>query len=104
MLPHCANCYFWPRLSDRAFPEIMPSKANLVARALSAHEISPDTSLVRDVSSDIEWARVNFLDEHTLPTAEVARTLSLERSDLARVLACYEQAKSDRGVIDFEDV
>ena len=96
--------YFWPRLSDKAFPEIMPSKANLVARALSAHEISPDTSLVRDVSSDIEWARVNFLDEHTLPTAEVARTLSLERSDLARVLASYEQAKSDRGVIDFEDV
>jgi len=96
--------YFWPRLSDRAFPEIMPSKASLVARALSANEISPDTSLVRDVSSDIEWARVNFFDEHTLPTAEVTRALSLDKADLARVLASYEQAKSDRGVIDFEDV
>ncbi len=96
--------YFWPRLSDRAFPEIMPSKASLIARALSANDISPDTSLVRDVSSDIEWARVNFLDEHTLATTEVSRDLSLDAADLARVLASYEQAKSDRGVIDFEDV
>lgn len=96
--------YFWPRLSDRAFPEIMPSKAALVARALSANETSPDTSLVRDVSSDIEWARVNFFDEHTIASASVARSLSLEAPVLARVMASYEEAKSERGVIDFEDV
>ena len=60
--------------------------------------------MVRDVSADIEWARVNFLDQHTLPTATVQRNLSLEPGQLARVLADYEQAKSDRGVIDFEDV
>lgn len=96
--------YFWPRVSDRGFPEIMPSKAALVARALSANDISPDTSLVRDVSSDIEWARVNFLDEHTLATTDVSRGLSIDKTDLARVLATYEEAKSERGVIDFEDV
>jgi len=96
--------FFWPRLSDRAFPDIMPSKAALVARALSAHDISPDKSLVRDVSSDIEWARVNFFDEHTLAGAKIGRSLSIDAADLARVLASYEQAKSDKGVIDFEDV
>lgn len=96
--------FFWPRISDRAFPEIMPSKASLVARALSANDTSPDTSLVRDVSSDIEWARVNFLDEHTIAGAPTSRSLSLEAPVLARVMASYEEAKSERGVIDFEDV
>jgi DNA helicase-2/ATP-dependent DNA helicase PcrA len=96
--------YFWPRVSDRTFPDLLPSKASLVATALSANNFSSDTSMVRDVSADIEWARVNFLDQHTLPTATVQRNLSLEPGQLARVLADYEQAKSDRGVIDFEDV
>jgi len=96
--------YFWPRISDRAFPDLMPSKASLVATALSANDLSPDTSLVRDVSGDIEWARVNFLDQHTLVGATDSRELSLEPAQLARVLAYYEEAKSDRGVIDFEDV
>jgi DNA helicase-2/ATP-dependent DNA helicase PcrA len=96
--------YFWPRISDRAFPDLMPSKAQMVAAALAANDLSPDTSLVRDVSGDIEWARVNFLDQHTLVGANHARALSLEPAQLSRVLAFYEQAKSDRGVIDFEDV
>ena len=96
--------YFWPRISDRAFPDLMPSKAALVASALSANDLSPDTSLVRDVSGDIEWARVNFLDQHSLASTSTTRALSLEPPVLARVLGDYEQAKSDRGVIDFEDV
>ena len=96
--------YFSPRESDQAIPDLLPSKASLVAAALSANDFSSDTSMVRDVSADIEWARVNFLDQHTLPTATPQRNLSLEPGQLARVLADYEQAKSDRGVIDFEDV
>ena len=35
--------------------------------------------MVRDVSADIEWARVNFIDQHTLGTAQViTRQLSVE--------------------------
>ncbi len=71
MLLPCASCVTSGRgCPIAAFPSSCRAK-HLVARALSANEISPDTSLVRDVSSDIEWARVNFFDEHTLPTAEV---------------------------------
>ena len=96
--------YFWPRITDRAFPELVPSKASLVAGALAANDLSPDSSLVRDVSGDIEWARVNFWDQHTIADVSTSRSLSLEPAVLARVLADYEQAKSDKGVIDFEDV
>lgn len=96
--------YFWPRIANGAFPELMPSKAALVARALSANEISADSSLVRDVSSDIEWARVNFYDEHSIASVETTRSLAIAPGELARVMASYGEAKSDRGLIDFEDV
>lgn len=96
--------YFWPRISDRAFPSLMSSKASVVAGVLSTHGVSPDTSMVRDVSADIEWARVNFIDQHTIGTSSITRQLSVEPEVFARVLADFEQAKADRGVIDFEDV
>lgn len=96
--------YFWPRVSDRAFPTLISSKASLVAAVLAANDLSPDTSMVRDVSGDIEWARVNFMDEHTVAAKALSRQLSVEQPVLARLLADYAQAKTDRGVIDFEDV
>ena len=96
--------YFWPRISDRSFPTLIASKASLVAGVLAANDVSVDTSMVRDVSADIEWARVNFIDEHTLGSTTIDRNMSLETALFARVLGGYEQAKSDKGVIDFEDV
>lgn len=96
--------YFWPRMSDRSFPTLIASKASMVAGVLAANDVSVDTSMVRDVSADIEWARVNFIDEHTLGSTTIDRNMSLETALFARVLGGYEQAKSDKGVIDFEDV
>ena len=96
--------YFWPRMSDRSFPTLMASKASLVAGVLAANDVSLDTSMVRDVSADIEWARVNFIDEHTLGSNTIDRNMSLDAALFARVLGGYEQAKADKGVIDFEDV
>ena len=96
--------YFWPRMSDRSFPTLISSKASLVAGVLAANDVSLDTSMVRDVSADIEWARVNFIDEHTLGSQTITRNMSLDNALFARVLGGYEQAKADKGVIDFEDV
>jgi DNA helicase-2/ATP-dependent DNA helicase PcrA len=96
--------YFWPRVSDRAFPELISSKASIVAGVLSGIGVSPDTSMVRDVSADIEWARVNFLDQHTIGSTTISRQLSVDPEVFTRVLADFEQAKADSGVIDFEDV
>lgn len=96
--------YFWPRISDRSFPSLVSSKASLVAGILSANGVSPDSSMVRDVSADIEWARVNFIDQHTIGTSSITRELSVQPEVFGRILADFEQAKSDRGVIDFEDV
>jgi DNA helicase-2/ATP-dependent DNA helicase PcrA len=99
--------YFWPRVSDRAFPTLIASKAPVIAGVLSANNLSPDTSMVRDVSADIEWARVNFLDQHTdfsKTSDQRSRELSVDPELFPRLLADYEDSKAARGVIDFEDV
>ena len=48
--------YFWPRLSDREFPELVASKARLVAEAAHRCGIPTDAAMIRDVSADLEWA------------------------------------------------
>lgn len=100
--------YFWPRLTGGAFPQIMPSKARLVTETLARAQAGTNFSLVRDVSSDIEWMKVNFLDAVALrqaaPTGTLSREFSLDPPVLADVFEAYESNKADRGLIDFEDV
>jgi DNA helicase-2/ATP-dependent DNA helicase PcrA len=100
--------YFWPRLAGGAFPQIMPSKARLVTETLARAQAGTNFSLVRDVSSDIEWMKVNFLDAVALrqaaPTGTLSREFSLDPLVLADVFEGYESNKADRGLIDFEDV
>ena len=100
--------YFWPRLAGGAFPQIMPSKARLVTETLARAQAGTNFSLVRDVSSDIEWMKVNFLDAVALrqaaPTGTLSREFSLDPLVLADVFEAYESNKADRGLIDFEDV
>jgi DNA helicase II / ATP-dependent DNA helicase PcrA len=100
--------YFWPRLAGGAFPQIMPSKARLVTETLARAQAGTNFSLVRDVSSDIEWMKVNFLDAVALrqaaPSGTLSREFSLDPLVLADVFEAYESNKADRGLIDFEDV
>ncbi len=98
--------YFWPRLSGGEFPELLPSKARLVAEAASRCSVPTDMATVRDLSGDVEWAKVNFLsgEEIGKRAAEVRRTLAVPPPAMAAVLDAYEQAKSARGLLDFEDV
>ena len=98
--------YFWPRLSGGQFPELLPSKARLVAEAAHRIGAATDAATVRDLSADLEWAKVNFLTGPALGThaQAVHRTLALDGAEVARVAAAYEDIKADRGLLDFEDV
>ena len=98
--------FFWPRLSGGEFPEVLPSKARLVAEAASRCRLKTDTATVRDLSSDLEWAKVNFLEGEEIGkrAAAIGRSLAAEPAQIEQVRMAYEEAKSARGLIDFEDV
>jgi DNA helicase-2/ATP-dependent DNA helicase PcrA len=98
--------FFWPRLSGGEFPELLPAKARLVAEAANRCSLPTDTATVRDLSGDLEWAKVNFLvgDAIGVRAAQVRRTLSVDAGQLALVQEAYEEAKTRRGMLDFEDI
>lgn len=98
--------FFWPRLSGGEFPELLPSKARLVAEAASKCSLPTDTATVRDLASDLEWAKVSFISGEAVAqrAAAASRSLVVEPSAFARVQAAYEDIKAQRGLLDFEDV
>src|SRR5690606_36201684 len=51
--------WFWPRIHNRDLPQLTESKLGLVARAASRLRISAETGQLRDLASEIEWAKVS---------------------------------------------
>jgi ATP-dependent DNA helicase UvrD/PcrA len=55
--------YFAPRLLDgRAMPELVESKARLVALAAARSGVRTDRAGARDLSSEIEWAKSSLVE------------------------------------------
>ncbi len=99
--------YFWPQAIGGAAPEILPHKASVVAEAASRLQLRLDRTELRDVASEVEWAKVSLLTPETYAAA--ARRArreppGMDESGMARLLGVYEEVKGERGVIDFEDV
>jgi len=99
--------YFWPQAIGGAAPEVLPHKASMVAEASSRLRLQLDRVAVRDLAAEVEWAKVSMLTPETYVVA--ARRAGrdpagLDATAMARVLQTYEEVKSERGVIDFEDV
>jgi DNA helicase-2/ATP-dependent DNA helicase PcrA len=99
--------YFWPQAIGGAAPEVLPHKASVVAEAASRLRLQLDRVAVRDLAAEVEWAKVSMLTPETYAAA--ARRAGrdpagLDATAMARVLQTYEEVKSARGVIDFEDV
>ena len=94
--------FFWPQLSRTAFPELMSSKAPIVARALSHCKVDSDTALVRDVSGDLEWCKSNMMDSALIHKAK--RDFAIDVATLAKVMDSYETLKKDRNLLDFDDI
>ena len=100
--------YFWPQAIGGASPEVMPHKASAVAEAGSRLRLRLDSPAIRDLSSEIEWSKVSLLTPESYAAAAVAARreppAGLDATAMARLIAGYEEVKTDRGVIDFEDV
>lgn len=98
--------YFWPRLSGQTFPDVLPSKARLLAEAASKSGIATNAAVIRDLASDIEWSKVSELAARDLLTDPRAATRqwSMDLADVMKIYAVYDELKSARALLDFEDV
>ena len=100
--------YFWPTAIGGRRPEIQSHKAPLVGAAARRLGVSTDRALIRDLAAEVEWAKVTMTlpEDYVQVSAAAGRTgvAGMEPAAVAQVLVAYEEAKSERGVIDFEDV
>jgi DNA helicase II / ATP-dependent DNA helicase PcrA len=100
--------YFWPQAVGGAPPQVLPHKAPLVAEAASRLRLGADRAKIRDLSAEVEWAKVSLLTPETYAAAAERAGRGTpgghEPTAVARLLQVYEDVKTDRGLIDFEDV
>ena len=99
--------YFWPQAIGGGAPEVISAKGSIVGEACGRLRLSVDRTGLRDLAAEIEWAKVSMLTPQTYPAAarRAGRTpADLDHTAMARLLDAYEDVKSARHVIDFEDV
>lgn len=99
--------YFWPQVTGSDLPEITQSKLPIIGTAASRCRVATDRAVLRDLASEIEWAKVsNVLAEQYATAAAAAgrEVAGVDAETVARVYAAYEDLKTDRGLLDMEDI
>jgi DNA helicase-2/ATP-dependent DNA helicase PcrA len=98
--------YFWPQAVGGPLPGLVEHKARLITEAAQNMRLSTDRAAVRDLAAEIEWAKVSMLTPDTYPTRAARRDMPLgyEIRTVQRLYQSYEELKTDRHLIDFEDV
>ena len=99
--------YFWPRTHGTELPTLTESKIGMVAGAARRLRVDSDQALLRDVASEIEWAKVSNVVPDNYASVAPGRGRSVNNLDhetVGRLFETYEQVKRDQGRMDFEDV
>lgn len=98
--------YFWPKAVGGDLPRLVERKIQLVAEAAARCRVRLDRNELRDVTGEIEWAKVTQTVPGDYPAvaAKSGRDAPRDAAEISQIYAMYEQLKRDRGMIDFEDV
>ncbi|GAA0307994.1 ATP-dependent DNA helicase UvrD2 [Streptomyces polychromogenes] len=98
--------YFWPRAVGGDVPRLLERKIQFVAEAGARCRVRLDRNELRDVTGEIEWAKVTQTVPADYPAAalKAGREAPRDTAEIAQIYSTYEQLKRDRGMIDFEDV
>ena len=98
--------YFAPRVLGGPMPSLVENKLRLVATAASRSRLSTDRASLRDLASEIEWAKTTLAtpDDYPARAKAAGREPPFEAAAVAAVYASYESAKQRDGALDFEDL
>lgn len=98
--------FFWPQAVGGTLPNLLDHKAQTLAEAARRLRLSTDRASIRDLASEIEWAKVSMLTpaNYLENAQDRGAPGGFDLTAVARVFQSYEDVKTDRNVIDFEDV
>ncbi|MBM0126313.1 ATP-dependent DNA helicase UvrD2 [Pimelobacter simplex] len=99
--------YFWPHVHGTELPTLTESKIPMLAAACRHLGIRAEQALLRDLASEIEWAKVSNVGADDYPRVAPAKGRSVADQTpeaIGRVIDAYELVKRDQGRMDMEDV
>ncbi|TMR94308.1 ATP-dependent DNA helicase UvrD2 [Nonomuraea basaltis] len=98
--------YFWPRVIGGAAPSVIESKLPVLSEACRLIRKNADRSELRDIASEIEWAKVTQIghEDYVAAAAKHHRTPPSPPEEIARLYEAYEQIRRDRHLVDFETI
>ena len=98
--------FFWPQVVGGEKPTLIDSKIKVVARAANAVGLQPDRTGLRDLASEIEWAKVTQVraDDYDKAIVKAGRQAPLPPVEVARVFEAYEELCREHNLLDFESM
>ena len=108
--------YFWPYSFGGQFPKLLTTKSSFLSQAIERAEIAmpAQAASLRELASEIEWAKVLEISPDTYQEAAIAasRGVRLPNSKsgsenleiVAKVYEAYESLKKQERAVDFEDI
>ncbi|CAB4745002.1 unannotated protein [freshwater metagenome] len=99
--------YFWPHVHGVDLPVLTESKIGMLAGACRRQRLRADQAQLRDLASEVEWAKVSNVgpdDYARIATARRREVSGLDAETVGRVFGAYEDVKRAEGRMDMEDV
>jgi DNA helicase-2/ATP-dependent DNA helicase PcrA len=98
--------YFWPQYAGVPAPQVIESKAKLVADAANELKLKLDTAAIRDLAAEIEWRKYSMLSLEGY--AEVVNSRpkigGVKPEQNLAIQSLYEENKIKSQRLDWEDV
>ncbi|CAB4844699.1 MAG: AAA family ATPase [Actinobacteria bacterium] len=103
--------YFWPSVFGGRTPDLMTTKTGFLTEAINRAGLSEslrvtNRELMRDVASEIEWAKVSQVAPSDF-VDEISKRMQKPRvlpEQMVQIYTAYESIKKQELAIDFEDV
>jgi DNA helicase-2/ATP-dependent DNA helicase PcrA len=108
--------YFWPYSFGGQFPTLLTTKSGFISQAIERAEIAipAQAASLREIASEIEWAKVLEIspDNYQAEAIAAKRSIRLPNSKsatenleiVAKVYEAYESLKKQERTLDFEDI
>jgi DNA helicase-2/ATP-dependent DNA helicase PcrA len=98
--------YFWPRAVGDEQWDLVEGKLRLIGQAANRVGAPTDSDSLRDLASEIEWAKASLIspDDYPAAAARTHRDTPAPPPQVVQVYQAYEQLKNRARLLDFDDL
>lgn len=96
--------HFWPQFAGVPAPQVVESKAKLIAQAAASISLKVDTVAVREMAAEIEWRKYSLKSLAQYAEAGRPKVSGLTLEQNLAIQEAYESAKIKSQKLDWEDV